>query len=53
MISASAVTMRHELVMSLVAGLNPISKVWSRTLMTPYASFGRPKALKNFSRAFQ
>ena len=32
MISASAVTTRHELIMSLVAGLNPISKVWSRTL---------------------
>ena len=32
MISASAVTTRHELIMSLVAGLNPIMKVWSRTL---------------------
>ena len=32
MISASAVTTRHELIMSLVAGLNPIMKVRSRTL---------------------
>ena len=30
MISASAVAMRHELIMSLVAGLNPIMKVWKR-----------------------
>ena len=28
MISASAVTKRHELIMSLVAGLSPIIKVW-------------------------
>ena len=35
MISASAVTTRHELIMSLVAGLNPINKVWKRALMTP------------------
>ena len=28
MISASAVAMRHELIMSLVAGLSPIIKVW-------------------------
>ena len=34
MISASAVTTRHELIMSLVAGLNPIMKVRSRTLST-------------------
>ncbi|MGO4955183.1 hypothetical protein [Ligilactobacillus ruminis] len=40
MISASAVTTRHELIMSLVAGLILINKVWSRTLMSPYASFG-------------
>ncbi|EFZ33663.1 hypothetical protein HMPREF0542_12215 [Ligilactobacillus ruminis ATCC 25644] len=38
MISASAVTTRHELIMSLVAGLNPIMKVRSRTLMSPYAT---------------
>ena len=84
MISASAVTTRHELIMSLVAGLslimqgvkpngqppriqvalatgklvlpeqgclgqgvvrrNPIMKVWKRAVMSPYASFGRPKA---------
>ena len=31
MISAGAVTTRHELIMSLVAGLNPIMKVWKRT----------------------
>ena len=28
MISASEVTKRHELIMSLVAGLSPIIKVW-------------------------
>ena len=32
MISASAVTKRHELIMSLVAGLSLISKVRSRTV---------------------
>ena len=32
MISASAVTTRHELIMSLVAGLSLINKVWSRTV---------------------
>ena len=32
MISASAVTKRHELIMSLVAGLSLINKVWSRTV---------------------
>ena len=37
MISAIAVTKRHELIMSLVAGLSLIMKVWSRALMTPYA----------------
>ena len=31
MISASAVTTRHELIMSLVAGLSLIMKMWSRT----------------------
>ena len=30
MISASAVTTRHELIMSLVAGLSLINKVWKR-----------------------
>ena len=35
MISASAVTTRHELIMSLVAGLSPIMKVWKRAVMTP------------------
>ena len=30
MISASAVTTRHELIMSLVAGLSLIMKVWKR-----------------------
>ena len=30
MISASAVTKRHELIMSLVAGLSLINKVWKR-----------------------
>ena len=55
MISASAVTKRHELIMSLVAGLSPImqggceakpdyDKVWKRAVMSPYASTGRPKA---------
>ena len=85
MISASAVTKRHELIMSLVAGLSLImqgvepnaqppriqvalatgklvlpeqgclgqggceakpdyDKVWKRAVMSPYASFGRPKA---------
>ncbi len=38
MISASAVTTRHELIMSLVAGLSPIMKVWKRALMTPYTT---------------
>ena len=38
MISASAVTTRHELIMSLVAGLSLINKVWKRAVMTPYAS---------------
>ncbi|AEN77536.1 Hypothetical protein LRC_02090 [Ligilactobacillus ruminis ATCC 27782] len=38
MISASAVTTRHELIMSLVAGLNLIMKVWSRADMSPYAT---------------
>ena len=47
MISASAVAKRHELIMSLVAGLSPINKVWKRALMTPYASIGRPKAKLN------
>ena len=31
MISESAVATRHELIMSLVAGLSLIMKVWSRT----------------------
>ena|GEM_PF-6035664 len=31
MISASAVATRHELIMSLVVGLNPIMQVWKRT----------------------
>jgi len=35
---ASAVTTRHELIMSLVAGLSPIMKVWKRAVMTPYAT---------------
>ena len=34
MISVSAVTTRHELIMILVAGLNLIMKVWKRALMT-------------------
>ncbi len=38
MISASAVTTRHELIMSLVAGLSPIMKVWKRAVMTPYTT---------------
>ena len=38
MISASAVTTRHELIMSLVAGLSPIMKVWKRALVPPYAT---------------
>ena len=36
--SASEVATRHELIMSLVAGLNPIMKVWKRALMSPYAT---------------
>ena len=36
--SASEVATRHELIMSLVAGLSPIMKVWKRALMTPYAT---------------
>ena len=44
MISASAVTTRHELIMILVVGLSLINKVRKRAVMSPYASFGRPKA---------
>ena len=44
MIIASAVTTRHELIMILVAGLSLINKVRKRAVMSPYASFGRPKA---------
>ena len=35
MISASAVATRHELIMSLVAGLNPIMKVWKPNAHEP------------------
>ena len=57
MISASAVTTRHELIMSLVAGLNPIMQGVKPNAYDPvrklWATEGAKNPRLNFSRAFR
>ncbi|WP_270522899.1 hypothetical protein [Ligilactobacillus ruminis] len=57
MISASAVATRHELIMSLVAGLNPIMQGVKPNAHDPvrklWTTEGNEKTKLNFSRAFR
>ncbi|WP_368290391.1 hypothetical protein [Ligilactobacillus ruminis] len=57
MISASAVTTRHELIMSLVAGLNPIRTRYGAERLAPVRKLWTTEGAKNprlnFSRAFR